>query len=387
MSASSVPHESPNSARDSLWSIWPRFLLFPVLAIAAFPPFIAGWGGDHPVVRVLWVAFLTSCWFCVGGSFHESTHHTLFRNSRTNVRWGRILGILTLIPYTAYRETHRLHHAWLNSPADPELWPYSDPGKSLAFRRMFVWIDLFAGVVTAPYIYSRLYWHRDPRLSAEVRRTIRREYFAMLAAWSAAAFCVVAWMRIIHWDWWLFDPVWVLPLLLAPMLNTARKFVEHLGLTSTDPFLGTRTIRAGNLVSRFFSYFNFDIAIHGPHHRYPRARHFELGPRLDGYRAAHPEADVPIFSSYASAWLNVFPLLWRNPATGLPSSSSPPESTLPPPLGEGWGGGDLPEDRTMPPHATLSHGASLVFDRAAEVEVRVSVTRTDEEFSRASLQP
>ena len=40
---------------------------------------------------------------------------------------GRLLGTMMFTPYTAYREVHIRHHAYLNTPRDWELWPYSDP--------------------------------------------------------------------------------------------------------------------------------------------------------------------------------------------------------------------------------------------------------------------
>ena len=121
--------------------VGPRFLLFPFLAIAAYPFFILGFGGDHWTIQTAWVLSLSYCWFCIGGSLHEAAHHTLFNRESTNVWFGRVLGLMIWIPYTVYKESHRRHHAYLNTSADYELWPYSDPQMSLRFRRFFVWID------------------------------------------------------------------------------------------------------------------------------------------------------------------------------------------------------------------------------------------------------
>lgn len=308
---------------------WPRFLLFPILAVALYPPFVMSWGGDGWIIRTVWVAFLTFCWFCVGGSFHESVHHTLFKSASRNVMFGRILGIMIGIPYSVYRETHRRHHACLNTPGDYELWPYSDPRASLVFRRVFVWIDLLGGVVTAPYIYGRIYFLRDPRISPEVRRTIFWEYVSILFAWLAFVIGLVEWATRIGFDWRQFDPVWLLPLLLSPLVNTGRKFVEHLGLESQDPILGTRTVVASNPLTRITSYFNFDIAVHGPHHRYPKSSHNELTPRMRSYQQDHPDQVIPLFGSYLAAVIDMIPCLWRRPSTGnlLASGSMSGEST------------------------------------------------------------
>jgi len=319
---------APESADPSpLVEFWPRFLLFPILAVALYPPFVLGWGGDSLPVRAAWVWFLTFCWFCIGGAFHEAVHQTLFRKISWNVWYGRVLGTLIFIPYTAFRETHRWHHAYLNTGDDYELWPYSDPKRSLAFRRMFVWLDLFGGVVTAPVIYTRIYLVREPRLKPEARQAIFRELVAMGVFWLLFLAGLATWGTARGFDWREFDPVWLLPLLLSPVANTVRKFVEHLGMTSRDPYLGTRTVLSGNLLSRLACYFNFDIAVHGPHHRYPRAQHYELGPKLKTHLQTNPEAPIPLFRSYLAASLDMLPNLWRSPATGDHGASATPSDT------------------------------------------------------------
>ncbi len=310
---------------------WPRFLLFPLLAVALYPPFVMGWGGDGWIVRSAWVAFLTFCWFCVSGSFHESVHLTLFKDASRNVLFGRWLGIMIGIPYSVYRETHRRHHACLNTDGDYELWPYSDPRASLAFRRVFVWIDLLGGVVTAPYIYGRIYFLRDPRLSPAVLRAIFWEYVSILMAWLGFTIALVAWTIRIGFDWKQIDPVWLLPLMLSPMVNTGRKFVEHLGMVSVDPILGTRTVMASNPLTRITSYFNFDIAVHGPHHRSPKSSHHELAPRMRAYQQQHPDLAIPLFGSYLAATIDMLPCLWRRPSTGSgPASSAAREELVDP---------------------------------------------------------
>ena len=68
--------------------------------------------------------------------------------------WGRVIGTMIGVPYSIYRESHIRHHAYLNKPYDWELWPYSDPKASLWFRRVFVWFDLFLGMLGAMATYG-----------------------------------------------------------------------------------------------------------------------------------------------------------------------------------------------------------------------------------------
>jgi fatty acid desaturase len=238
------------------------------------------------------------------------------RRRNANIWFGRVVGTLVIIPYSAYRETHIRHHAYMNTPDDYELWPYSSPSASLAFRRAFVLFELFGGVVSEPIIYGRIFFFRKSPLSKQARRTIRREYQAMAAFWGAIGLLLVALTISGTIDWRGFDPLWLVPFPIAAGINAMRKFVEHLGMESTEPLTGTRTILGNNRLTRLCSYFNFELSIHGPHHRFPKAPHFELESKLAEYQRAHPHAVVPVFTTYRAAVLDTIPCLWRNPGVG-----------------------------------------------------------------------
>lgn len=299
-----------------LLKMLPRLLLFPVMLIIGYYGFINQWGGDHWLVQTAWVLFLSFCAYCVGGSFHESTHLTLFQNTWANIWYGRLAGLFIGIPYSVYRETHRRHHACLNTPKDYELWPYCDPNQGLTFLRLFAWFDIVAGVVTAPYIYGRVYFDRQSGLKPELRKTIGLEYLAQIVVWGImiGSFVWAIRKEVIVLD--QLRLVWFLPLLISPMFNTIRKFTEHLGMKSTDPIQGTRTVIGNNLITRLSSYFNFDLHIHGPHHRYPKVHATELEPRLKTLQQAAPEVSIPLFSTYAAAVLDMLPNLWKYPRVG-----------------------------------------------------------------------
>jgi fatty acid desaturase len=297
--------------------LWPRFLLFPVLALLAYVGILIYGPGGPWWVNALWVLGTAYCWFCLGGSFHEMAHQTLGQRPRLSVWTGRIIGTFMVIPYSVYRETHIRHHAYLNSPRDWELWPYSDPGASLWFRRLFVWFDVLLGVASAPVIYGRIAFSRNSPLNARTRRRIYREYAASAAFWGSI------WAMVIWLSWrGTIDPartipLWALPLWLAPVFGTLRKLTEHLGMSSYDPILGTRTVVGKNLVTRLCSYFNFELFVHGPHHRYPRTPHGRLVARLDEFRRERPENAVPLFGTYRAAFFDALPWLFRNPGVGV----------------------------------------------------------------------
>ncbi len=47
---------------------------------------------------------------------HEGVHGHLGRTKRANFWWGRIALLPSMVPYTNFRKTHRLHHAHTNVP-------------------------------------------------------------------------------------------------------------------------------------------------------------------------------------------------------------------------------------------------------------------------------
>jgi len=295
---------------------WRLLALLP-LSIALI---VLCWRGMPIWLEVAAVAWTAYFFLCVASLFHEFTH----RHDHLRCRiWARAIGSLILIPATAYRETHVRHHAYLNRPLDWELWPYSDPRCSRLFRRAFAWIDLLAGYVTAPFIYGRIYWHPRSPLSAASRRAIAWEYVAVAAFWSAALTMIA-----VFGEWNGFLRAWVLPWWLAGMLQTGRKFTEHLGLSSFDPLQGTRTVFGTGPLTRICSYLNSDIFIHGPHHRTPRVTADEL----HAFAAELQRRDgpaLPFYSTYAAATWDMLPHLLANPGVGENAGIS--QATLPDP--------------------------------------------------------
>jgi fatty acid desaturase len=298
-----------------------------VLRMACLPAVAIGlyflyrpWPADNWSVRVLWTFFTAYSLFCWTSCLHETAHQTLTRWRWLDVAIGRILGTLMLVPYTVYRESHVRHHAYVNRPNDWELWPYSDPKCSRTFRRAFVFFDILFGVVASPFIYSRIFFHPDsPLKNAGIRRTIRFEYLAIILFWG------LLFVKLTYTGTWpAFAKVWLLPPMIAGMMQTMRKLTEHLGMTSYDPLLGTRTVIGDNWITRTASFMNFDIFIHGPHHRHPRLAQNQLKGKMDEYLSTNRETSFPVYSSYLQATLAMLPTLLTNPGVGMNAGSAPP---------------------------------------------------------------
>ncbi|RIK82959.1 MAG: fatty acid desaturase [Planctomycetota bacterium] len=259
------------------------------------------------------VLFTAAMMFCWTSALHEAAHQTLFKSRFLSIWSGRLLGTLMFTPYSAYRESHIRHHAYLNTPRDWELWPYSDPTATLAFRRAFVWFDLLCGIAAGPIIYGRIFFSsRSPIKSPQLRRTIRNEYLGIVAVWGAI------------WGYTTWSGQWpahllvvILPMYLAAFAQTFRKFTEHLGMASFDPLEGTRTVLPRKWLMRLSSYLNFDIFIHGPHHRHPRLAHTTLEAKLAEYQRENPAICYPAYDRYWKAMLAMAPSMVLNPGCGV----------------------------------------------------------------------
>jgi omega-6 fatty acid desaturase (delta-12 desaturase) len=81
--------------------------------------FFAGWGALAFAVRLGWnYGLVVLMSVPVAGLFmrlfilqHDCGHGSFFSTARMNDAVGRVLGVITLMPYTYWRSTHAIHHA------------------------------------------------------------------------------------------------------------------------------------------------------------------------------------------------------------------------------------------------------------------------------------
>ena len=169
----------------------------------------------------------------------------------------------------------------------------------------------------APIAYSRIYFHKDSPMKPRERRQAFWGYVAVAVFWTAV-YTAVAWFGL----WREFALAWVAPWLIAGFIQTVRKFTEHLGMASYDPMLGTRTVIGRNWLTRLTTWLNFDIFVHGPHHRHPKMAHDQLAGVVAEYAEEHAGPDVrpgaahPVFPTYLAAVRHMLPSLVFNPGCG-----------------------------------------------------------------------
>jgi len=296
----------------------PLYVLFP-LGVVCLWAIAQPWATQSVAVYLPLMAMTSFVFLCYTSCFHETVHHTLGNSKWFSIVVGRILGTVMFTPYSTYRESHVRHHAYLNKPNDFELWPYSDPNVSLWFRRGFVWLDVFFGFIISPMVYGRTFLCKaSPVTDPKIRRAIVWEYVLIFAFWIVVA-------AIATWQQWWFQliTVWLIPHWVAGIMQTGRKLTEHLGMASYDPLMGTRTVVGTNWWTRFCTWMNFDIFVHGPHHRHPRLGHTQLIEKMGSY-AQTAQAAFPVFGSYHKATLAMLPWMFKNPGVGVNAGARSP---------------------------------------------------------------
>ena len=299
------------------FKLLPRLIAFPIIACTGQCWWMMNYSPTDIAASMVWIPLLAYAWFCIGGLTHEIVHGNLSWNRAVQKAIGRLIGTVLGIPYTVYKEVHMRHHAYLNTPIDWEMWPYTDPRASLRFRRIFVWFDIVFAVVATPMIWGRICFSRESPVPAKIRRTMKLEYCGVAAFWLGT---IGSGIWIHKTGRFQFEPshfIFVLPPLLATMANGFRKIMDHVGTRSFDPLQGTRTIIGRSVITKAISFFNFDLTVHGPHHRYPMLESSSLKQRMEEVSKANPEQHYPIYHSFFAAVKDTLVTIIKNPGVGV----------------------------------------------------------------------
>jgi fatty acid desaturase len=241
-------------------------------------------------------------------AFHEAVHFTLAKNRLFNEFRGFMIGATVGVPLSVYRQVHLYHHANLSSPTDIELWPYNDPQYSLWFRRFCAFMEISLAFFWTPLVFFRGVLV-DRKMKRSTAWRIVGEYILVVAIWATA-------LTIIHvYGWWpQFLVGYLIPAMGAALMQTLRKFTEHMGLVGRTPLTLSRTVVDPTPLGRLIAASMLNVCYHGTHHRFGKLGYPELPPATD--RAYKTEPDpVPIYRTYWSAFWAMVPTL-RDPKCG-----------------------------------------------------------------------
>jgi fatty acid desaturase len=228
--------------------------------------------------------------------FHEASHGLLRKSRLLNEIDGVIIGIFSLMSFSLYRAAHQLHHAYLASQRDEELWPFVHPEMPRWTRVGAAILELTMGLLFTPFLFVRTFLRRgSPIRNKKLRRRIWTEFAGTAVIW-AVVFTVIAWTHTwIYFLWLHLIPAW-----LAANMQSLRKYVEHVGLTGSTVNSSTRSIVADGWIAQFVTFTLLHEPYHGVHHWRSGLTHPELPQHATALNPSAP-GERPPYRSYRAA--------------------------------------------------------------------------------------
>jgi fatty acid desaturase len=228
--------------------------------------------------------------------FHEASHGLLRKSRILNEIDGIIIGTLGLMSFSLYRAAHQLHHAYLASERDDELWPFVHPKMPRGVRVLAAVLELTMGLLFTPFLFARTFLrHGSPIRNKQLRRRIWMEYVVMAIIWTAILTVLAVFDAWKYFLWLHLIPAW-----LAANMQSLRKYVEHVGLTGSTVNSSTRSIVAEGWVATFINFTLLHEPYHGVHHWRAGLPHLEL-PQHAAALEPCVEEERPPFRSFGAA--------------------------------------------------------------------------------------
>ncbi|MEO6784847.1 MAG: fatty acid desaturase, partial [Chthoniobacteraceae bacterium] len=211
------------------------------------------------------------------------------------------IGVLSLMSFSLYRAAHQLHHAYLASERDEELWPFVHPRMSRGARVLAAILELSMGILFTPFLFLRTFLRKgSPIRNKRLRRRIWAEFALTAVVW-VAIFTAVAVFGLWKYFLWLH----VIPAWIAANMQSLRKYVEHVGLTGSTVNSSTRSIVAEGWFANFVTFTLLHEPYHGVHHWRSGLAHPELPQHASALDPSMPE-ERPPFRTYRAALRDLF---------------------------------------------------------------------------------
>lgn len=233
--------------------------------------------------------------------FHEASHGLLRKSRVLNEIDGILIGVFSLMSFSLYRAAHQLHHAYLASEKDEELWPFVHPDMPRGVRVLAAVLELTMGIFFTPYLFVRTFLRSgSPIRNTKLRRRIWKE-FAMTAVIWALILTGTAVFGMWKYLLWLH----IIPAWIAANMQSLRKYVEHVGLTGSTVNSSTRSIVATGWVADFITFTLLHEPYHGVHHWRSGLTHPYLPLHAEALEPKSEE-ERPPFRTYSAALYDVF---------------------------------------------------------------------------------
>jgi len=205
---------------------------------------------------------------------HEAVHGHMAQTRRGNLWWGRIALLPSMVPFTNFRRTHQLHHAFTNIPD-------KDPDHFMKSRNAF---ELSLRAIAMPHHW--FFWLRkNRRLKRADLIELILNYVGIFAL-HGLMFMLVGPSRFL----WGIVP----PLILVSLLLWYPFAVQtHEGFSTGSP-----EARSHNYYGLFMFWFSLGLSMHRQHHLQPKLAWIELLPFVEDapapVRTWWPQRDIRI---------------------------------------------------------------------------------------------
>jgi len=183
---------------------------------------------------------------------HEGVHGHLGRSRTANFRWGRLALLPTMVPFTNFRKTHHMHHAYTNIPGQ-------DPDHFMKSRSL---IELVLRALAMPHQWFFWLWQRGRIKKADLIE-LALNYFVIFAVYGAILASVGPFRLF-----WGMTPALIL---VSVLLWYPFAVQTHEGFST-----GAAESRSHNYYGRFMYWFSLGLAIHREHHLQPKLSWIEL---------------------------------------------------------------------------------------------------------------
>jgi fatty acid desaturase len=212
---------------------------------------------------------------------HEGVHGHLGRTRAANFRWGRLALLPTMVPFTNFRKTHHLHHAYTNIPG-------KDPDHFMKSRNL---MELVLRAIAMPHHWFFWLWKRG-RIRRKDLIELILNYLVIFAVYGVILASVGA-SRL----FWGMAPALIL---VSVLLWYPFAVQTHAGFST-----GPAELRSHNYYGRFMYWFSLGLAMHREHHRQPKLSWLELkeyvedAPAVSGKLRLLPRRDIRLESPTA----------------------------------------------------------------------------------------
>jgi len=228
-----------------------RTLICVICLLAIGSLFVPVVNGLHLVVDILVRTYLI---FLGTVMAHESVHGHLGRTRRANFWWGRIALLPSMVPFTNFRRTHQLHHAFTNVPD-------KDPDHFMKSRNL---LELALRAIAMPHHW--FFWLRKRgRLKSADLLELFLNYVAIAVLYAA----VLA----------LIGPTRLLSGMAPPLVLVSVLLWYPFAVQTHEGFsTGAAELRSHNYYGRFMYWFSLGLSMHREHHLQPKLSWIELRP-------------------------------------------------------------------------------------------------------------